>query len=186
TSELKTYRAVASFDGSFDIGERYFDWEVGYQYNRNELESVATGNLHKARVAAAVGPSFLNAATGQVQCGTPGAPIDAATCKPWNPLVPYGTIDPNGLDGNASLQEWLFPPELTKGQTTTKNFFANIAGSIVTLPAGDLGFAFGVESRKEVGKYVPDPLAQTGATTNLAAGPTGGDYQVNEAYLEVN
>ncbi len=186
TSELKTYRAVASFDGSFDIGERYFDWEVGYQYNRNELESVATGNLHKGRVAAAVGPSFLNAATGQVQCGTPGAPIDAATCKPWNPLVPYGTIDPNGLDGNASLQEWLFPPELTKGQTTTKNFFANIAGSIVTLPAGDLGFAFGVESRKEVGKYVPDPLAQTGATTNLAAGPTGGDYQVNEAYLEVN
>ncbi len=36
TSELKTYRAVASFDGSFEIGSRYFDWEVGYQYNRND------------------------------------------------------------------------------------------------------------------------------------------------------
>ena len=186
TSELKTYRAVASFDGSFDIGERYFDWEVGYQYNRNELESVATGNLHKARVAAGVGPSFYNAATGQVQCGTAAAPISADVCKPWNPLIPYGTTAANGLYGNEELQAWLFPEEVTKGQTTSKNFFANIAGSIVTLPAGDLGFAFGVENRKEIGKYTPDALAQTGATTNLAAGPTGGDYTVNEAYLEVN
>ncbi len=183
-SELKTYRAVASFDGSFDIGERYFDWEVGYQYNRNELESLATGNLHKGRVAAAVGPSFYNAATGKVECGRPGAPV--ANCTPWNPLVPYGTVAANGLMGNATLLDWLFPPEVTKGRTTSKNLFANIAGSIVTLPAGDLGFAFGVESRKESGEYIPDPLAQTGATTNLAAGPTGGDYKVDEAYLELN
>jgi iron complex outermembrane receptor protein len=55
----------------------------------------------------------------------------------------------------------------------------------VTLPAGDLGFAFGVESRKETAVH-PDALAQTGATTNLAAGPTGGGYTVNEAYLELN
>ncbi|MCD9085692.1 TonB-dependent receptor [Stenotrophomonas sp. SY1] len=184
TSELKTYRAVASFDGSFDIGDRYFDWEVGYQYNRNELDSVAVGNLHKGRVAAAVGPSYYNASTGKVECGKPGVP--AINCTPWNPLVPYGTVGPNGLTGNSTLLDWLFPAEYTKGKTTSKNFFANIAGSIVTLPAGDLGFAFGVESRKEAGEYIPDPLAQTGATTNLAAGPTGGDYQVNEAYLEVN
>ncbi|MCZ7844153.1 MULTISPECIES: TonB-dependent receptor domain-containing protein [Stenotrophomonas maltophilia group] len=186
TSELKTYRAVASFDGSFEIGSRYFDWEVGYQYNRNELESVATGNLHKGRVAGGVGPSFYNAATGKVQCGTAAAPISYDVCKPWNPLVPYGTTAADGLYGNEELQAWLFPEEITKGRTTSKNFFANIAGSIVTLPAGDLGFAFGVESRKEEGKYTPDALAQTGATTNLAAGPTGGDYTVNEAYLEVN
>lgn len=183
-SELKTYRAVAAFDGSFDIGERYFDWEAGYQYNRNELESLATGNLHKGRVAAAVGPSFYNTATGQVECGKPGAAI--AGCTPWNPLVPYGVVNPNGLTGNATLLDWLFPAEITKGKTTSKNFFANIAGSIVTLPAGDLGFAFGVENRKEAGEYIPDPLAQTGATTNLASGPTGGGYTVNEAYLEIN
>ena len=36
TSELKTYRAVVSLDGTFEIGQRYFDWDVGYQYNRNE------------------------------------------------------------------------------------------------------------------------------------------------------
>lgn len=30
TSELKTYRAVVSLDGTFEIGQRYFDWDVGY------------------------------------------------------------------------------------------------------------------------------------------------------------
>ena len=66
TSELKTYRAVVSLDGSFEIGQRYFDWDVGYQYNRNELTATATGNLHKKRVRDAVGPSFPDPATGKV------------------------------------------------------------------------------------------------------------------------
>ncbi|MCF3500114.1 TonB-dependent receptor [Stenotrophomonas maltophilia] len=184
TSELKTYRAVVSLDGSFEIGQRYFDWDVGYQYNRNELTATATGNLHKKRVRDAVGPSFLDPATGKVLCGRPGAVISG--CTPWNPLVPYGKNDPNGLTGNEELMAWLFPAEHTTGRTTTKNAFANLSGSIMTLPAGDLGFAFGVESRKEDGRYTPDALAQTGATTNLAAGPTGGSYNVKEAYLELS
>lgn len=183
-SDLKTYRAVASFEGTFSVGDHLFDWDAGYQYNRNELRSLATGNLHKARVAASVGPSYYNSATGKVECGKPGAPV--ANCVPWNPLIPFGRVDPNGLTGNQALLDWLFPPEDTRGKTTSKNWFANISGNLFALPGGDLGFAFGVESRKETGEFVPDPLAQTGATTNLAAGPTGGSYKVDEAYLEVN
>jgi len=183
-SALTTYRAVAAFDGSFDIGERYFDWEVGYQYNKNELRQHATGNLHKERVRNAVGPSYLNAATGKVECGREDAPITG--CQVWNPLVPAGTVDPYGLTGNQALLDYLMPAENSSGKTVGKNFFATIAGSVLTLPAGDLGFAFGLENRKETGEFVPDPLAQTGATTNLASGPTGGSYRVNEAYLELN
>jgi len=184
TSELTTWRAVAALEGSFEVGERYFDWEVGYQYNRSELLQRSTGNLHKERVKNAVGPSYYNEATGKVECGVPGAPI--AGCMPWNPLAPYGSNDPNGLSGNQALIDHLFPPEITRGKTTTRNAFASIAGTVMTLPAGDLGFAFGVETRKEAGEFIPDALAQSGATTNLAAGPTGGGYKVNEAYLELS
>jgi len=184
TSELTTWRAVATLEGSFEVGERYFDWEVGYQYNRSELLQTSTGNLNKERVKNAVGPSYYNEATGKVECGVPGAPI--AGCMPWNPLVPYGSNDPNGLTGNQALIDYLFPPEISRGKTTTRNAFASIAGTVMTLPAGDLGFAFGVETRKEAGEFIPDPLAQSGATTNLAAGPTGGGYKVNEAYLELS
>lgn len=184
TSDLTTWRAVAALEGSFEVGERYFDWEVGYQYNRSELLQTSTGNLNKERVKNAVGPSYYNEATGKVECGVPGAPI--AGCMPWNPLVPYGSNDPDGLTGNQALIDYLFPPEVSRGKTTTRNAFASIAGTVMTLPAGDLGFAFGVETRKEAGEFIPDPLAQSGATTNLAAGPTGGGYKVNEAYLELS
>ena len=184
TSDLTTWRAVAALEGSFELGERYFDWEVGYQYNRSELLQHATGNLNKERVKNAVGPSYYNEATGKVECGVPGAPI--VGCMPWNPLVPYGSNDPNGLTGNQALIDYLFPPEVTRGKTTSRNAFASVAGTVMTLPAGDLGFAFGVETRKEAGEFTPDPLAQSGATTNLAAGPTGGGYKVDEAYLELS
>ena len=184
TSELTTWQGVAAFEGSLQFGGRDFDWEAGYQYNRSDLTQRATGNLHLQRVADATGPSFYNPATGKVECGSAEAPI--AGCMPWNPLVPYGQSDPYGLTGNPDLQAWLFPEEITRGRTSSRNLFATFSGSLATLPAGELGFAFGVESRREEGRFTPDPLAQSGATTNLAAGPTGGGYRVDEAYLELS
>ncbi len=183
-SDLTTWQGVAAFEGSFELGAHGVDWELGYQYNRSELTQRATGNLHKQRVEDATGPSFYNAATGKVECGTPGAPV--AGCMPWNPLVPYGQHDANGLTGNQALMDWLFPEEISRGRTTSRNLFAAVSGSVLTLPAGDLGIAVGMESRREDGRFIPDPLAQTGATTNLAAGPTGGGYRVDEAYLELS
>src|SRR5690606_11847659 len=64
-------------------------------------------------------------------------------------------------------------------------YFANISGTVFTLPAGDLGFAVGVEHRKESGSFSPDALAQTGDSTDLAAGPTGGSYSLDEIYAEL-
>src|SRR5690606_25183058 len=34
------------------------------------------------------------------------------------------------------------------------------------------------------GFFSPDALAQTGTSTDLAAGPTGGSYGLDEAYIE--
>lgn len=182
-SELNTYRFAASLEGAFDIGERSFDWDVGYVNNRNSLTVASYGNLNLANVRAAVGPSFLNA-QGQVQCGTAASPI--AGCVPWNPFVDYGVVGQGGLSGNTALQNYLFQEEHSTGETTTEVFSANIAGSLFTLPGGDFSFAFGLEHRKESGKFVPDALAVTGGSTNLAGGPTRGGYKVDEAYLELD
>ncbi|KAF1013803.1 MAG: Vitamin B12 transporter BtuB [Stenotrophomonas maltophilia] len=184
TSELTTWQGVAAFEGTFQFGGRDFDWEAGYQYNRSEVTQRSIGNLHKQRVADATGPSWYNADTGKVECGAPGAPV--AGCIPWNPLVPAGRDDPNSLAGNPALRDWLFPKEISRGRTTSRNLFANLSGSLATLPAGEFGFAVGAESRRLDGRLIPDPLAQSGATTNLDAGPTGGGYRVDEAYLELS
>lgn len=179
-----TWRFSAGLEGSFDIGERIFDWDVGYLYNNNKVTQENYGNLNVSRVAQAVGPSFLNAA-GQVQCGTAANPIGFASCVPWNPFIPFGRAGDGGLTNNQQLIDFLFQTLNSSGETETKVFSANVAGSLFTLPGGDLGFAVGVESRKESGEFIPDSQAATGNSTTLAAGPTNGSYKVDEIYAEL-
>src|SRR5690606_2905535 len=107
-------------------------------------------------------------------------------CTPWNPLLGYGETGPGALTGNKALQDYLFLPSHSTYTNTTKVFSANIAGSIFTLPAGDLAFAAGYEHREESGEYNPDAMLQTGLSTSLAGAPTKGGYELDEFYLEMN
>ncbi|WP_454831852.1 TonB-dependent receptor domain-containing protein [Pseudoxanthomonas wuyuanensis] len=180
-----TWRFAAGLEGSFEAGERIFDWDVGYLYNNNKVTQQNYGNMNLARVAQAIGPSFLNA-QGQVQCGTAANPIPLASCVPWNPFIPYGRVGDGGLSGNQALQDFLFQTLNSTGETETKVFSANLAGSLFSLPGGDLGFAIGAESRKESGRFTPDAMAVTGNSTTLAGGPTQGSYSVDEIYGELS
>jgi len=182
--ESTTWRFTAGLEGSFELGGRTFDWDVGYLYNNNKVVQANYGNLNLSRVAQAVGPSFLNA-DGVVQCGTPSNPIPLSDCVPWNPFIPYGRTGDGGLTGNQQLQDFLFQTLNSTGETETKSFSANLSGTLFTLPGGDAGFAVGVESRKESGEFVPDAMAVTGNSTTLSAGPTRGSYSLDEVYLEV-
>ena len=179
-----TWRFAAGLEGSFEVGERLFDWDASYLYNNNKVAQENYGNLNLARVAQAVGPSFLNAA-GQVQCGTAAAPIPLANCVPWNPYIPFGRAGDGGLTDNKALTDFLFQALNSSGETETTVFGANLSGSLFTLPGGDLGFAVGVESRKEEGRFIPDAQAVTGNSTTLAGGPTQGSYKVDEIYAEL-
>lgn len=183
-SSLQTFRATMALEGSFDLAERTFDWDVSYLYTQNKLNQSAYGNLNLTRVTQAVGPSFLNSA-GRVQCGTAANPIPFSACVPWNPFLPFGRVGDGGLTNNPELQNYLFQEEHSTGMTETKIYSANITGPIVSLPAGDLSFAAGAEHRAEYGEFIPDALSQTGSSTNLAAGPTSGGYKVDELYAEL-
>lgn len=186
-NSLTTTRFTGAFSGSFSFADKYWDWEAGYLYNQNKGVQVSTGNLNTYAVGQATGASFINA-DGVAQCGTAANPIALGTgpgaCTPWNPLIPYGYNSPNSL-GDPNVQAYLYQPGQAISKTTTQNYFANISGTVVTLPAGDLGVALGIERREEKGSFSPDALAQTGISTDLAAGPTAGGYTLNEIYAEV-
>lgn len=184
---LTTFRISNVIRGSFEFGEgRFWDWDVGHLYNQNKGVQVSTGNFNTLNVARATGPSFRNS-DGVIQCGTPGAPITLGTgpgaCTPWNPLIPFGYAGENSL-ADPNVLAYLYKPGQAVSETETQAYFANVSGTIVALPAGDLGVAFGVEHRKESGSFSPDALAQTGDSTDLAAGPTGGQYSLDEIYAE--
>lgn len=182
-SQLKTLRFAPTLTGFFELGGKTFDWDVGALWNRNESIKSNRGDMSLIGARQALGPSFIDAG-GVARCGTAANPI-LGDCRPWNPLLPYG-VDGQGSLANQELQDFLFPTFTTRGVTKTTSFTANLSGSIVTLPAGDLGFALGVEHRKEEGSYVPDAFAQSGQSTGLGQKPTRGEYDLNEVYLELN
>ncbi len=182
-TDQTTWRFSAALEGSFEVGERYFDWDVGYMFNENETTIINNGNLYIPNVRRAVGPSFMND-QGQIVCGTPGNEI--AGCVPWNPFAGFGTGAVANSLADPAVQAYLYKQEHALGRTETNNYFANLAGSLFTLPAGDLGFAVGVEHRKEEGGFTPDAIAQSGDSTNLASGPTYGSYSLDEVYAELD
>jgi len=181
-SQLETFRFSAGLEGSFEFADRYWDWDVGYVYNQNHGVKTGTGNLFIPNVQNAVGASFIDA-DGIARCGTATNVI--AGCTPWNPLLPYGSTGEGSLSDPA-LQAYLFLPSHDTSTTTTKVYSANLSGSVVTLPAGDLAFAAGYEHREESAEYSPDALLQSGLSTDLAGGPTKGGYKLDEVYLELN
>ncbi|MFC4727696.1 TonB-dependent receptor plug domain-containing protein [Coralloluteibacterium thermophilus] len=182
-NSIDNFRGVLALEGSFDVGDRYFDWDVSYLYTENKNLQSSFGNLNLNNVKHAVGPSYITD-TGNLVCGTPDSgPIQG--CVPWNVFLPYGVAGPGSFVDNQALMDYIFQEEHSTGQTSTSVFNANIAGGIFTLPAGDLGFAAGIERRKEKGEFVPDALSVSGGSTNLGARPTRGGYNVNEAYAEL-
>lgn len=181
-SELTTFRVVAGLSGYFDVNERPWDWNVTYANNRNEVTKSGYGDASLLATAPALGPSFIDA-SGVARCGTVGNVI--AGCTPWNPLLPFGVAGPGSL-ANADVQNFLFPTYTDTGETSSKIYSANLSGGLFELPAGDFGFAFGLERREETGRFVPDAFNQSGNSTGLPATTTQGEYEVNEAYLEFN
>ncbi|QOW20745.1 TonB-dependent receptor [Lysobacter ciconiae] len=189
-SDSTTWRFTAALEGSFQLADRYFDWDVGTLYNETNVNIINNGNFFIPNVRKAVGPSFRDPTTGKLVCGTQGlngaADNVIAGCVPWNPFAGFGTgAVENSLD-DPNVVNYLFKEEHGTGTTETQSYFANLAGSLFTLPAGDLGFAIGYETRKESGGYSPDAIAQSGDSTNLASGNTFGRYSLDEFYGELS
>ncbi len=188
-SDLQTYRFSGTFEGDFEIGDHTWNWDVGAFVNNNDALKVGRGDFSLLATRNALGPSFFDPATGRVTCGTPSSPIPYGTapgsCVPWNPFIPAGTTGAYSLSDPA-VQTYLFPYSHDTGNTRTVDYSANLTGAIFTLPAGDLNIAAGYEHRDESGNFIPDALKQSNMSTDLASGPTGGKYKVDEFYLEVD
>lgn len=172
---VKTFHTYVGLEGAFDVGNRFFNWDVGYNFNKSDQNDAQIGDANMLNVAAGVGPSFLDT-DGIVKCGAPGAVIEG--CVPFNPLSPAGALTPEMLN-------YILFTAADAFQGRSESFTANISGEIVELPGGMLGFAAGIESRKESGFDRPDAFVAAGYTSGNSRLPTAGAYDLDEIYAEL-
>ncbi len=169
---VDTFGFSGTLEGNFEIGDRYFSWDAGMVYARNDQNDTTDGLFNVLALRNALGPSQNGI------CYTDGTFTTAIPgCVPLNLLGAVGTITPEMLGYSSFVAHDELGYEM-------KQYFANVSGDLFELPGGMLSFAFGLESRTESGFDQPDALINSGNTTGNARTATSGSYSLDEAYLE--
>lgn len=183
---VDTFAFSGGLEGSFERLDRYFTWDAGMVYARNDQNDTTIGLFNVPALRSALGPSFQDGPGGPIVCGTPDNPatpdVDERSviggCVPLNLLGAQGSITPEMLAYSSFVAHDEFGYLM-------KQYFANVTGEIVELQGGMLGFAAGLERREESGFDQPDALINSGNTTGNARTATSGGYSVEEVYLEL-
>ena len=163
--------------GDFGDFAPTWTWDISWNWGRSDAVGQDFGQFSGARVNQALGPSFFDEA-GNAVCGTPDAPIDGG-CVPLNLFGGFGTITQEMLD---FIEVGLNDVLITKLQVANASF----SGDLIDLPAGPLSAAFGYEFRQESLDSTPDSGKAANAVTGNTFGPTGGEFDVNSLFAEVN
>ncbi len=177
-----------SLDGSFDLAGRDMYWDAGYSFLNSRTNTRGENFINLFNLRNAVGDSRRNPVTGALEC-LDGAAAVITGCVPYNV---FGGPDLGLAAGVISQAEYEAMNRYisytlnNSEEMTTKDFFANLSGSIVELPAGPLGFAVGLEHRRTRYNNSPDALVAGGGSSNNFTEPTNGGVDVDEIYAELN
>ena len=177
-----------SLDGSFDLGGRDMYWDVGYSFLSSRISQRGENYINLFNLRNAVGDSRRNPVTGALECLN-GSGAVIAGCVPYNLFggpdlgLAAGVITQAEYD---AMNRYISYTQVTTQEMTTKDYFANLSGSIVDLPAGPLGFAVGVEHRRTGYISAPDALVAGGGSSSNFTEPTNGNVNVEEIYAELN
>jgi len=209
TATRETYRGVIGFNGTLSEGERSGNlrYEISYVYGRSQSVVTSSNTRVTDRYYAAL-DAVTDPATGKVTCrinlpgesiidannyaglltitGVPvsGAPLSfkPGQCSPIN-ILGYGNSTQAGHD-------FAFVNDTTRAyseQNVVSGSLSGDLGFLFRLPGGPVRFAVGGEYRKEKTASTPSAFAQggffDGGNQTL---PSGGQFDVKEAYGEIN
>ena len=162
--QVETWYAAFGLNGLFQVRDRPWSWDINLVRGESSAEQSNTGSYNIRRINEALGdPSACAAISG---------------CVPLDLFGGAGTITPQML-------AWIQPLVRDRSETSLSQFSANLTGDAFEGWAGAIAFAAGVEYREYEGHYQPDPLTVAGEYNGVPSGPTRGEYDVSEAYLEL-
>jgi len=193
-----TYRVVAGLRGTFNE-----DWgyELSVNYGKFQEDVTTDGFIDRQRFSLAM-DAGRNPVTGQIQCRSqfdPAAAIpiqrpgsgdpatnaarlaaDIAACVPYNPF--------GAPDNRASVAYFAreFTAHDSLDQLVLSGFVNGDLSQLFELPGGPVGFALGVEYRRENASYEQDPFVTNGFTNGVSIPSFEPDtFEVKEAYGEL-
>ena len=170
--EVNTAQFTTGLEGF--IAEQY-SWNVFYTYGRNSAVDRSKNYINVDKMIASVNENC----EGVTVTGTPGN----ASVTGNDPAAPCINYFGEGSLTQADADYLRYTDQGTSG-TEMHHIGASISGDLFELPAGVIGFAFGLEHREESAFNQPDAFSSSGIGSGNAVQPTSGGYKVDEAYVE--
>lgn len=158
--DTDTFRAVVGLEGRFGTG---WEWNTAINWGRNTGIDGSTNVANLDRVDQTLNTALCSNA--------PGAAIPCAD------YLGYGDVTREVLD-------YIMFTTRDSGGNEQRSFTANLTGQLFEMPAGWVGFATGVEVRKDRGWRDPDQLTQLGIANSNAQQRIEGEYTAKEAFVE--
>lgn len=180
TADEDTFRVLLGARGEWDTGPMAgWRWDASYIRGESEREQHFGDVYNLLRVAEAVGPTFIDEASGEPRCGT-SPETEIVGCVPLN-VFGQGTVTGDMLNYITFTTNESFEAEQDVFELVVSK------GDLFELPAGPVGLAFGYQFREDSAKDTPD--SQVAALGDAATGtprqPTGGRIRVSEFFGEV-
>ncbi len=147
-ADTNTAVANVGVKGKTGLSDWTYDLNIGY--SRLDYSQSQNGYYLKTKFQNAVGPSFLDPATGTPTCGTAAAPI--GNCSPLNIFNIFAP-------GQQAILNTTAVDVVNQDAYAYKSAELDFNGTIVPLPAGDLKAAVGFAYHGNEGDFTPSPLA---------------------------
>lgn len=197
--ERETYRGVVGLRGTVNDDWNY---EISANYAEFREKETRAGNINRQRLLLGL-DAGRDPATGQIRCRSQFVPgtatglstagigltpaqissilaADVAACVPINPF---------GGQFTPEMVNYLIADTSAKGKITqfvANAFIAGDTSDTFELPGGPVGFAAGVEYRRETNTYDLDPLSRAGYTVfNPVATFRSPAFEVTEFFGEL-
>ncbi len=167
---VHTIFATGGLTGEIRVRGRDFFWEFYGSYGENDGAQTKRNSHNAAKLQIAMG--------------------DPAVCEATPGCVPFNFFGGQGPDGTGSITremlDFVTYTQHDSSRQSLKNLAVNLAGDLFSVPAGEVGFAAGIEHRDHEGWFRPDPIAERGETAGIPAGRTEGGFRATEYYGELS
>ncbi|GAM98092.1 tonB-dependent receptor [alpha proteobacterium U9-1i] len=209
TVDRDVVRGVIGIDGEFNEHVRF---DVSYVAGQLQEDILVRNSRFEDRFAAAIdvvdpdgagplGPTCratvdpagylasYNLNDREATSGQPNYPAPLSfTPGPGSGCVPLNTLGP-ASNSSAAAVDWIMA-DLTVDSTVRQQVLTAALsgdfGSFLELPGGSIGWAGGVEWRRETLDSVPDDWFQLGVTQSGPVPITRGGYEVTEGFVEAS
>ena len=201
-AERETFRFVGGLQGELPFNTNY---ELSYNYGRTNV-TVTNGNTRiEDRFFAAI-DAVIDPATGQAVCRSTlqSNNGDTVTNPPLSPFPQFregfftfqpgdGQCQPINILGANTIAgpgaDFAFIDTIDRTVLTQEVILGTLNGDtedFFSLPGGAIGWAAGLEYRKDTTDFMPDPLDTTGLTAGFRTPtqPAGGTDEVLDFFLE--